>query len=102
MLTPGEKEIVSAPQRFFGDRPILTWPRQDTLRSAGAAWAPRAGHRLLARALASACGEFRLSRGVDKFDTFQAAPAETGVRLWLMGGVGVDPFDNATPLGFSV
>ncbi|CAJ1373179.1 unnamed protein product [Effrenium voratum] len=55
VLTPGEKEIV-----------------QDTLRSAGAAWAPRAGHRLL------------------------AAPAETGVRLWLMGGVGVDPFDNAT------
>eukprot|EP00439_Symbiodinium_sp_Y106_P042335 s2315_g5.t1 len=44
---------------------------QQTIRTKGAAWAPRAGHRLL-------------------------ATASEVTRLWLLGGVGVDPFANSS------
>ncbi|CAE7215524.1 ADO2 [Symbiodinium sp. CCMP2592] len=44
---------------------------QQTIRTKGAAWAPRAGHRLL-------------------------ATASEPTRLWLLGGIGVDPFANSS------
>uniref|UniRef100_A0A7S0A4F6 LicD/FKTN/FKRP nucleotidyltransferase domain-containing protein n=1 Tax=Pyrodinium bahamense TaxID=73915 RepID=A0A7S0A4F6_9DINO len=46
--------------------------RRTVVVPGGAPWAPRCGHRLL------------------------ATPAGDGVQLWLLGGVGVDPFSNAS------
>eukprot|EP00931_Biecheleriopsis_adriatica_P105533 TRINITY_DN80097_c0_g1_i1.p1 TRINITY_DN80097_c0_g1~~TRINITY_DN80097_c0_g1_i1.p1 ORF type:complete len:1213 (+),score=251.50 TRINITY_DN80097_c0_g1_i1:167-3640(+) len=45
----------------------------DVVRTSGASWAPRAGHKLLA-----------------------SAPPGAPMRLWLLGGVGVDPFTNTS------
>lgn len=61
---------------LFEKKEVLSAEDQERMRQrmrtpGGAAWAPRAGHRLLASPL---------------------SPNSGAVRLWLLGGVGVDPF----------
>ena len=76
--------------------------RQQTIRTKGAAWAPRAGHRLLARRSEVPLGSFDprfffpFCLDSPATPSIMQATASEATRLWLLGGIGVDPFANTS------
>lgn len=81
-----------------------TAPSQELLTPSGAAWAPRAGHRLvpLIRRATASCdladvtGAGEAGGSSSSRSSGWRHSCKSSVEFWLLGGVGVDPFANTT------